>query len=154
MKQFTIIAMMLFLLPNISKSQCEAELQESFKQHCKGDYLSHFDFDNNSIKLKLVLKKNTVYGIYLFKKEGHKMPVLDIINKELSIINKEKLNIEDFKVETNNDSYKYYRFETPKAGVYKFTIGSESDSLSSGVMAIYHQSERKSTKIIIDARNK
>lgn len=146
MKYLVFISMLLFLAPSFIKAQSEIEFQEKYKKHCEGEYLSHLDFNNRFIKMKLVMKKNTTYGIYLFKKEDEEIP-------ELNIINKDYLNLDDFVVETNNEKYKYYKFNVPKAGVYKFIIGSEKDSLNSGIMAIYYQSERKNTKVIIDARN-
>ncbi len=146
MKHIILSTIILLSLSVASEAQCKAKLKKQMIMNCEGDYLMDYEI-NKTIELKLVLKRETVYGIYLFKEENGDMPNL-IMN------NKKDIQIKDYEENTDNDTYKYYKFKTPRYGAYKFTIGYDEGLSGCALLAIYAQSEKKNTTIKIDASKK
>lgn len=146
MKQIILSMLILLSLSVISEAQCKAKLKKQMIMNCEGDYLMDYEI-NKTIQLKLVLKRETVYGIYLFKEENGDMPYLIMYNKK-------DIQIDDYEEKTDNDTYKYYKFKTPRYGAYKFTIGYDKGLSGCALLAIYSQSEKKNTTIVIDASKK
>lgn len=146
MKHIILSTIILLSLSMTSEAQCKAKLKKQMIMNCEGDYLMDYEI-NKTIELKLVLKRETVYGIYLFKEESDDMPYLIMDNKK-------DIQIDDYEENTDNDTYKYYKFKTPRYGTYKFTIGYKDGSSGCALLAIYSQSEKKSTTIKIDASKK
>jgi hypothetical protein len=126
-------------------AQCKEKLKKQVEKYCQGRQLTNYEIKNKTFYLKLVLKKNTTYGIYLFRAENSDMPVIEMYNKN-------DFDIQSFKQNNSSELYTYYKFSVMKSGIYKFNVGFKDDLSGCGVLAIYEQGEGKNTTIVIDER--